>query len=117
MATAAWMKERIEAFVRELSEELVELDESTGDCWLDAAEKRAVMIGDAVATAMLTRQVADCPVKDEWACPTCGLQGRWRGTRQRELITRRGSAEIAEPEYYCPCCRKAFFPADPRFGC
>jgi hypothetical protein len=23
---------------------------------------------------------------------------------------------VSEPEYYCPRCRRAFFPSDPRVG-
>jgi hypothetical protein len=46
------------------------------------------------------------------SCPQCGKTGRYTGDRQRELLTRRGPVTIAEPEYFCPCCRKAFFPDD-----
>ena len=43
-------------------------------------------------------------------CPKCGKLGRYQGLRERELIGRRGPVPISEPEYFCPCCRKAFFP-------
>ena len=45
-------------------------------------------------------------------CPTCGKPGQYKGQRERPLIGRRGPVAIAEPEYFCPACRRAFFPDD-----
>jgi len=116
MAISARMKERIEAYVRELAAEFGEVDDSDADSWLDAIENQAVEIGDAVAAELMKKQSAERPADDEAACPQCGKTGRYRGLRQRELISRRGPTTIAEPEYYCPCCRKAFFPSDECVG-
>lgn len=114
MATTQQRKERIEAFVRELSEEFGEVDDSNALSWLDAVETRAVEIGDAIAAELVKQKSVDCPVKqDESTCPQCGKLGRYQGQRPRPLVTRRGPTTLAEPEYYCPCCRKAFFPDDP----
>lgn len=112
MATSDQIKERIEAFARELSEELGEIDASMGVCWLDAIENQAIEISDALHAELVKKKSTDRPASDESVCPQCGKLGRFKGTRDRELLTRRGSATIAEPEYYCPCCRKAFFPDD-----
>ena len=112
MAGTVGMNERIEAMVRELVEEFGEVDDSEALSWLDAIESRAVAIGDAVTTELVKQQSADRTVEYESTCPNCGQQGRYRGQRQRELIGRRGPVTLAEPEYYCPCCRKAFFPDD-----
>ena len=113
MATTHEMKQRIEAFARELSEEFGEVDDSDAFSWLDAIETRAVEIGDAVAAELLKQKSADRPVEeDESICPKCGQVGQYKGRRSRELIGRRGPVVIAEPEYFCPCCRKAFFPDD-----
>jgi hypothetical protein len=101
---------------RELSVELGAVDDSDADCWLDAVEERAIALGDALAAAVVEREAVARPVDEKSTCPTCGKQGRFQRVRQRELVTRRGPAAIAEPEYYCPCCRKAFFPADGRAG-
>ena len=112
MATTMELRERIKSIARQLAEELGDVDESTGVCWLDAVENRAVEIGDAL-TAELTRQSSTWRVAPEQACcPTCEKPGRYKRSRQRELIGRRGPVTISEPEYYCPCCRKAFFPDD-----
>jgi len=113
MATSREFQRRIEEFVRQLSEELGEVDASASDCWLDAVEDRAVEVADAVSAAFVAEQSSKRPASaDESTCPECGKTGRYVGDRRRELITRRGPATISEPEYFCPCCRKAFFPDD-----
>jgi uncharacterized protein with PIN domain len=106
------MKQRIEAFALELREELGEVDDSDALSWLDAIETEAVEIGDAVHAALVKQRSADRSAEDESICPECGQPGRYQGRRERELVGRRGPVTVAEPEYFCPCCRKAFFPAD-----
>ncbi len=113
MATTKVIKERIAAFARELAEELGEIDDSSALSWLDAIESQAVEIGDAVSVELLRRKAKDQPAADEQpTCPKCGKLGRYQGQRERELISRRGSVTITEPEHFCPACRRAFFPAD-----
>ena len=112
MTSTDEIRERIEAFARQLCEDLGDVDDSNSLSWLDAVEDQAVEIGDAVTAALVEKSVPRRPVKDESTCPDCSKQGRYRGTRERELVTRRGTATITEPEYFCPCCRKAFFPDD-----
>ena len=114
MATSDQIKERIEEFARQLSLEMGEVDESMGVCWLDAIENQAMEISDALHTEIVRKKSSDRqPAADERTCPQCGKPGQYKGTRERELLTRRGPATIAEPEYFCLCCRKAFFPDDP----
>ncbi len=112
MTTTDPIREQIETFARQLCAELGEVDDSNALSWLDAVEDRAVEIGDAVAAALMEKNTTSRPVEDESICPQCEKPGRYKGTRQRQLVTRRGPATIAEPEYFCPCCRKSFFPAD-----
>jgi hypothetical protein len=112
MASTEEIRARINAFARELAAELGDVDESLGDCWLDAVENQAVELGDAIS-AELTRQLSQRrSVAGEAPCPHCGEPGRYEGVRERELIGRRGPVALPEPEYFCPCCRKAFFPSD-----
>ena len=112
MTTTDGIRERIEAFARQLCEELGEVDDSNSLSWLDAVEERAIGIGDAVSAALVEKNASRLPVEDESICPQCDKSGRYQGMRERELVTRRGPATISEPEYFCPCCRKAFFPDD-----
>lgn len=116
MATTQEIKQRIKAFARELSEEFGELDDSEALSWLDAIETRSVEIGDAVAAELVKQNSADRATPDEAVCPPCGKLGRYEGRREREPIGRRGPVTLAEPKYYCPCCRKAFFPENQRVG-
>lgn len=113
MATSDQVRKRIEVFARQLSLELGEVDASMGVCWLDAIENQAIEISDAITAELMKQQSAERSSPDASTCPECGKLGQRKGTRERELITRRGPATIVEPEYYCPCCRKAFFPSDP----
>lgn len=114
MAVTPEIKERIAAFARELAEELGEADDSEALSWLDAIETQAVEIGDAISTELLERRAAELPTSDEEStCPRCGKLGRYQGHRQRELVGRRGPMTLSEPKYFCPACRRAFFPGDP----
>ncbi len=113
MARSQEIQGRITAFARQLGEELGEVDDSDALSWLDAIETQAVEIGDAVHAELVKQQSISRPVADESVCPECGQLSRYRGQRSRELIGRRGPLTISEPEYYCPACRRAFFPADP----
>lgn len=116
MAITVEMQERIASMARELAAEWGEVDESLGDCWLDAVENQAIEIADALTAEVVKQRSAERAAPAEASCPQCGQTGRYRGERQRELVTRRGSTTIVEPEYACPGCRRAFFPADRRAG-
>ena len=114
MATPQQMQDRIATFARPLSEEFVEVDDSNALSWLDAVETLAVEIGDAVAAELVKQTAEDRPVEaDESTCPQCGQLGQYRGQRERPLLARRGPTTISEAEYFCPACRRAFFPDDP----
>lgn len=114
MATSDQLRDRIEEFARQLSLEMGEVDDSMGVCWLDAIENQAMELSDALHAQIIKKKSSERePSANESTCPECGKLGQYQGPRERELVTQRGPATIVEPEYYCPCCRKAFFPADP----
>ena len=117
MATSQEIKERIAVFARELREELGEVDDSDALSLLDAVENEAVQIGDAVHAELVKQQSINRPAEDESVCPACGQLGQYKGMRQRNAIGRRGPVVITEPEYYCPACRRAFFPDDASGRC
>jgi hypothetical protein len=116
MAIDIELQRRIERMARQLCDEAGEIDESDGDCWLDAVENQAIEIADALAAEVVKQRSAARPAADDASCPECGRPDCSRRERQRELITRRGPTTIVEPEYYCPACRRAFFPALQRAG-
>ena len=117
MAITQETKERIAVFVRELREELGAVDDSDALSLLDAVETEAVQIGDAVHAELVQQWSANRTAQNESICPACGQPGRYQERRERELIGRRGPLTLAEPEYFCPCCRKAFFPDDASDRC
>lgn len=116
MATSEELKQRIAAFAAELRAEIGDVPLPAEGCWLDIVEEMAIEIGDAMATAMVENHSQQHAEKCEADCPKCGKQGKYRGARERELITRRGPAKISEPKFYCVKCRKSFFPDDQRTG-
>jgi hypothetical protein len=114
MATSKELRGEIQEFARQLREKIGNLEVPEDACWMSAVEDLAVEIGDSLTTAVMEDQAQALKPHHTDQCPDCGKQGRYCGDRQRSLLTRRGPATIPEPEYYCPCCRKAFFPDDQR---
>lgn len=120
MAITDQFERRLRAAAEQLCLEMGEFSVAEEECWLAKVEEVAAQLGDAVATTLIERQSAarlETADLQQANCPECGKPGRYRGPRERELISRRGRLVISEPEYYCPCCRKAFFPDDPCDRC
>lgn len=117
MATPREIQTRIDTMAWQIASELGPVDESEGVCWLDAIENQAVAIGDAIAAKVAELRSAEKPPQaDECLCPACGQRGLLQGPRERKLLGRRGTITLREPEYYCPACRRAFFPDDQCVG-
>jgi hypothetical protein len=115
MATPDQIRRRLQAAAVQMCLEMEDFSVADEECWLAKVEEVAAQLGDAVATTLIERQSAarlEMATTEEANCPECGKLGRYRGPRERELISRRGPVALSEPEYYCPCCRKAFFPDD-----
>lgn len=111
------LQRRIADLAKQLHDELEPVDDAEADSWLDAVENRAVAISDAIAAELVAQQVAERkPEEHEAECPDCHKTGRYVGDRSRELLGRRGTINLAEAKYYCPGCRRDFFPADPSTG-
>lgn len=49
-------------------------------------------------------------------CPECGQKMRYKGCKERTLVTETGEVRIERAYYYCPSCRKGFFPPRPTMG-
>ena len=49
-------------------------------------------------------------------CPACGGEARYKGQKARDLITETGEVRLERAYYYCPNCRKGFFPPGPAVG-
>ena len=117
METNARLRSLIQMFAQQLREEFGPQVVGNHSCLLEAAEEWGVQVGDELARAATQQEVAEVTEKiDEACCPQCGQLARWKGHRKRRIETRRGAIHVPEPEYYCPRCRRAFFPGDPSFG-
>jgi hypothetical protein len=49
-------------------------------------------------------------------CPACGGKVRYKGQKARDLVTETGEVRLERAYYYCPSCRKGFFPPGPTVG-
>jgi uncharacterized protein with PIN domain len=63
----------------------------------------------------MTNDLADAEAakEEEAKCPECGQRLRYKGKRKRKLVTETGEVSLERRYYYCPTCRKGFFPPRP----
>lgn len=117
MKTDDRLRHRLEEFAEELREEFGVVSAGENGCRLEAVEEWAVRVGDQLARQVMTKQVTpERATAAECECPRCHQMARWKGERKRRIETRRGVIHVSEPEYYCPGCRRSFFPDDERVG-
>jgi uncharacterized protein with PIN domain len=50
------------------------------------------------------------------ACPACGGKVQYKGQKERPLVTETGEVRVKRAYYYCPSCRKGFFPPGSPLG-
>jgi len=117
METNDRLRRRLDEIAEQLREEFGDVELGEHGCLLEAVEDWAVEVGDQLARRVMTKQIVPVGVAaEESNCPQCRQMARWKGQRQRRVETRRGPIHVSEPEYYCPRCRRSFFPADPDVG-
>lgn len=117
MKTTDAVRQRMGEFARQLQEEFGAPDVGEHGCLLEAAEEWGVQLGDALARAVTEQALpAASESPTEAVCPQCQQSARWKGHRKRRIETRRGAIHASEPEYFCPRCRRSFFPSDARVG-
>lgn len=117
MKTTDPMRQRIRDFARQLQEEFGTVAVGEHSCLLEAAEEWGVQLGNELSRAVTEQELpATFDPTEEAACPQCQKLARWKGQRKRRIETRRGAIHVSEPEYYCPRCRRSFFPSDQRAG-
>lgn len=117
MKTTDLMRQRIREMARQLQEEFGSPAAGEHGCLLEAAEEWGVQLGDELARAVTEQELpAATDRQQEATCPECQKLARWKGLRKRRIETRRGAIHVSEPEYFCPRCRRSFFPDDERAG-
>ena len=56
---------------------------------------------------------AEAKVEGINICPECGRKMRYKGQKARHLATETGEVSLKRAYYYCPRCRRGFFPPGP----
>jgi len=56
---------------------------------------------------------AEAQSEENRSCPECGRKMRYKGRKKREVITETGEVSLERGYYYCPSCKKGFFPPRP----
>jgi uncharacterized protein with PIN domain len=108
----AQKKAKLEA-AAELIESLLEWDEENEAPNLSEIEEEVLLLrqrfGQALAATVLegqeAQQLAENPV-----CPECDEVMRTKGKKRKGVESRVGSLEVERGYYYCPRCKRGFFP-------
>jgi len=120
MATIGQFQERLRRAVREAVQKCLaegDLPEAQeGEARFTTIEALALVAGDAVSLEVFEQQLAESGMGPPH-CPRCGFEGQRVKQRERTVQTRRGlDVPLQEHEWYCPGCRRAFFPSLPSAG-
>ena len=78
-------------------------------------EQLASEIGDEFTRQLMTNQLTDrsneaSESAQPSCCPDCGGVGSPGDPYHRQLDSTRGELSYHEPTWYCPACRRSFFP-------
>jgi hypothetical protein len=116
------MDGRLKAKVRAMSMELAREEQTR----LRAAgtmielEELACEIGDEFTSQLLSQEMAarsdGAAESATHACPDCGRCCGQGASKRRKLTGVRGAVHYHEPAFYCPVCRRSFFPGGGEHG-
>jgi len=77
-------------------------------------EELACEIGDEFTSQLMSLEMADRSNEAAEAatseCPDCGNPCGQGDGKSRRLTSLRGEVNYREPTFYCPACRRSFFP-------
>ena len=110
MATTEEIRAQIQELVKSLVGQECSRERQAGVPLFTVLEDAAIAIGDAVTQELIEQELAR-HTEHTCDCPECGKPGLRKGKRERDVQTRRGKVKFTEPEFYCPHCRRAFFPS------
>ena len=110
--TRGQMEEALAGMMHERTEELLDWCEETPKPTLEQIEERVLSwreaLGKATTELIVGNQEACSPVAVR--CPRCGQEAEHKGLRVVNIESRVGTLRIERVYYYCPRCRKGFFP-------
>jgi hypothetical protein len=110
------MDGRLRAKVKALTMELAlgEQARLRGAGTMIELEELACEIGDEITTQLMSLELADRSSEAAelatCACPDCGDCCGQGDPKSRQLTGVRGEVSYREPTFYCPACRRSFFP-------
>jgi len=109
------LKAEYMAEAEELFDELIAWDESTPEPDMAQIEEIVLTLrkrmGKRMAETMLARQEKGQP-SERIHCSECEQEMENKGQKESEVETRVGNLKIERSYYYCPRCRRGFFPLE-----
>lgn len=112
----------LKAKVKALTMELARAEQARlrGAGTMMELEELACEIGDEITSQLMSLELADrCNEAAESAtceCPDCGNRCGQGDPKSRQLAGVRGEVRYREPTFYCPACRRSFFPGSGQRG-
>jgi uncharacterized protein with PIN domain len=109
----ARLKTEYMAEAEALFDELMAWDENTPEPDLAQIEEMILTLrkrlGERMAEAVLARQESGQPA-EKIHCPECEKEMENKGQKENDVETWVGNLKIERSYYYCPRCRRGFFP-------
>ena len=106
------LKAKVKALTMELARE--EQARLRGAGTMIELEELACEIGDEFTSQLMSLEMADRSNQAAEAasceCPDCGNCCGQGDSKSRQLTGLRGEIHYHEPAFYCPACRRSFFP-------
>lgn len=96
-----------------LFDQLMKWDEETSEPNMTQIEniilKIRQQLGEKMAQSLLVRQEKRQPT-EKMICPNCRSELENKGQKKNRIESQIGSIQLERSYYYCPECRKGFFP-------
>jgi predicted RNA-binding Zn-ribbon protein involved in translation (DUF1610 family) len=109
---------RVRAMVLELAREEQARLRSAGT--MVELEELACEIGDEFTNQLMSLEMGDraneAAEAVAYECPDCGQSCGQVAPKARKLSGLRGKVGYSEPTFYCPACRRSFFPVSGQGG-
>jgi uncharacterized protein with PIN domain len=107
------LKAEFMAEAESLFDEMMTWDDQTHEPNLTEIEELVLKLrqrfSEHVAQALITRQEKRQPA-EKMSCPECQGAAEIKGQKKNRVESRIGGLQLERSYYYCPRCRKGFFP-------
>lgn len=108
------LKARMMAEAEEAIDRLLAGRSKKQDLQLSDIERLVREAGQAVMERFTAELVeVEGQAEEGGICPKCGGRARYKGRKVRDVVTETGEVCLERAYYYCPTCRKGFFPPRP----